>query len=304
MELEDLRAFVGVVRRGSFAAVAREQQVDPSSISRAIARLESELDLRLFHRTTRRLTPTEAGALYFDRVEPLIGELEAARSQASDAGHRPAGTLRIAAPVSFSQLNLVPLLPELSRRYPDLAFDLVLTDAELDLVAERIDVALRLGPLRDSGLIATRLAVMEPRICASPEYLARRGTPQAPHELVEHDCLVLDMPGFSETWRFRPAEAPESTVEVRVPVKLRTSNAVALKQCALGGMGIILQGRWIVGRELEEGRLVELFPGLEATAASFAAPAIWVLYPSRSYLPLKVRVFVDFMKRRFAAGTP
>jgi len=302
MELTRLRTFVDVMRRGSFSAVARDRDVDPSSVSRAIAGLEIELGLRLFHRTTRRLSPTEAGLVYFDRVEPLVGELEHARLQAVDTSQRPTGTLRLAAPVSFAQLNLVPLLPELAQLYPELSLDLVLTDAALDLVEERIDVALRLGPLADSGLIARKLASMVPKTCASPGYLERRGLPRRPSDLAEHDCLLLDMPGFSDTWRFRDREG--KTTDVRVSSRLRTSNAVALKQCALGDMGVILQGRWIVGQELNDGRLIDLFPDHQVTAASFDAPAIWLLYPSRSYLPLKVRVLIEFLQRKFEHGSP
>ena len=209
--------------------------------------------------------------------------------------------LRIAAPVSFAELNLVPLLPALARRYPDLSFDLVLTDAALDLVEERIDVALRLGPVAPTGLVALRLAPLVSRVCASPAYLERHGRPAAPGELERHSCLLLHMPGFDDRWRFRDREGQVTSVRVRG--RLRTSNAIALKQCALAGMGIILQGRWIVGRELRDGTLVDLFPDHEATAASFESPAMWLLYPSRAYLPLKVRVFVRALRAAFA-GTP
>jgi DNA-binding transcriptional LysR family regulator len=302
MDVTTLRTFVDVMRRGSFAAVARDRDVDPSSISRAIARLEDELGLRLFHRTTRRLSPTEAAVVYFDRVESLVEELERARLKAVDSGDRPTGTLRIAAPVSFAQLNLVPLLPELAERYPGLSFDLVLTDAALDLVEERIDVALRLGPLPESGLVAHRLSPLVARVCASPAYLARHGRPETPPDLERHDCLLLNMPEFTDRWRFRDRAGQQT--DVRVRGRLRTSNAVALKQCALGGMGVILQARWIVGRELHRGSLIDLFPDHEVTAAAFASPAIWLLYPSRTYLPRKVRVFVDFVRRKFEAAPP
>jgi DNA-binding transcriptional LysR family regulator len=302
MDLATLRTFVEVMRRGSFAAVARDRNVDPSSVSRAIAGLERELGLRLFNRTTRRLSPTEAGTLYFGRVEPLVEELERARLQATDVSERPKGTLRIAAPVSFAQLNLVPLLPELTERYPELSFELMLVDAALDLVEERIDVALRLGPLSDSGLVARRLSPMVFRACASPAYLERRGHPEEPGDLERHDCLLLNVPGFTDLWRFWNREGHETVVQARG--RVRTSNAVALKQCALSGMGVILQARWIVGRELREGTLVDLFTEHEATAATFESPAAWVLYPSRAYVPLKVRVFVDFLARKFEKTPP
>lgn len=302
MNVAILRTFVEVMRRGSFAAVARDRDVDPSSISRSIAALEDELGLRLFQRTTRRLSPTEAGLVYFDRVEPIIAELERARLRAVDVSEGPRGTLRIGAPVSFAQLNIVPLLPELAIHYPDLSFDLRLTDATQDLVEEHIDVAIRMGPLRDSGLIASKLSPMIFKICASPSYIETHGRPQTPQDLEQHKCLLLAMPGFDARWRLRDRGSDVTEVPVQGP--LRTSNAIALKQCALAGMGIILQARWIVGRELRDGSLVDLFPNHEVTAANFEAPAVWLLYPSRAYLPLKVRVFADFLKEKFKSNPP
>jgi DNA-binding transcriptional LysR family regulator len=302
MNLETLRAFVEVTRRGSFAAVARDRDLDPSSVSRDIAALEEELGVRLFHRTTKRLSPTEAGALYFDRVEPLVAELERARLQALDVSQQPKGTLRIASPVSFAQLNLVPLLPELSERYPELNFDLVLTDAQPDLLEERIDVALRLGSRREKGVITEALAPMVARVCASPSYLKRFGRPEQPRDLEQHHCLLLQLEGFSNRWRFKDRDGFETTVTVNA--RLSTSNAVALKHCALEGMGVILQARWIVGRELRDGSLIDLFPNLEVSAAVNESPVVWLVYPTRAYLPLKVRVFLEFVREKFRDGSP
>ncbi|MEM1126355.1 MAG: LysR family transcriptional regulator [Bacteroidota bacterium] len=302
MNLDDLRLFVEVAQRGSFAAVARDRDLDPSSVSRAVARLEEALGLRLLQRTTRRQALTEAGAVYLTQVEPLMEDLALAHAQAVDAAAQPAGTLRVASPVSFALLNIVPILPAFAERYPKLAVDLVLTDGTPDLVAERLDVALRLGPLADSNLVAQRLAPMVARACAAPAYLARHGTPRTPADLIHHAGLHLAMPGFAERWLFRDADGHR--LAVTVPMRLRTSNAVALKQCALAGMGVILQGRWIVGRELRDGRLVDLFPSYEATAATFEAPSVWLLYPTRKYVPLKVQAFVEFVRAAFAAGPP
>ena len=299
MNLQLLNAFVAVMRRGTFAAVARDQNVDPSSISRAVAELERELGVRLFHRTTRKLTPTEAGQVYFNRVEPLIEEFEAATLQAIDAGQKPKGTLRVAAPVSFSLLNIVPLLPELAETYPDLSLDLTLTDSVPNLVDERLDVALRLGPLHDSGLVAQQLLPMVMRACASPAYLTKHGKPKVPQDLQQHDCLLLNMPGFGAEWRFCHRNGEVKSLEVAG--RFRTSNAIALKECALAGMGVILQASWIVGRDMREGRLVDLFPDWEITAATFPTPAMWLLYPTASYVPLKTRVFVEFLRSRIEA---
>jgi DNA-binding transcriptional LysR family regulator len=301
MDTDTLRAFVEVMRRGSFAAVARSRNLDPSSVSRSIAGLEDQLGVRLFHRTTRQLAPTEAALAYFDRVSPLVDELERAAQIAADAGDRPRGTLRITAAVTFAQENLVPLLPELARRYPALDFDLRLTDAFLDLVEERIDLAVRLGKLAESSLIAHRLCDMVYAACASPAYLRRRGRPKTPAALADHDCLRYPIPGRGASWRFRPGDGP--VVEVPVRSRVVATNGVALRQCAIAGMGVLLLPRWNVAEALRSGELIDLFPDHDATASEFDLAA-WLVYPSRSYLPVKVRVVADFLKDKFARGAP
>jgi DNA-binding transcriptional LysR family regulator len=300
METDTLRTFVEVMRRGSYAAVAREMDVDPSSVSRSIASLEQLLGVRLFHRTTRRLSPTAAALAYFERVEPVVDELERASLIAADAGDEPRGVLRITAPVTFAQINLVPLLPELSSRYPELSFELLLEDRLLDLVEARVDVAVRLGPLADSTLVAHRLCGMVYVACASPKYLARRGVPKTPNELQRHECLRYPVTGYGAKWRFREGER---VTEVPVRGRVIAANFLALKQCAVGGMGVVLAPRWCVAEELESGTLVDLFPGTAAAVSEFDTAA-WVLYPSRSYLPRKVRAFVDFLEDKFREGAP
>ncbi|MCU0647171.1 MAG: LysR family transcriptional regulator [Gemmatimonadaceae bacterium] len=299
MDVRALRLFTDLARLGSIASVSRARGSDPSVLSRELAALEREVGVRLFHRTTRRLALTEAGAIYLDRVEPLVAELEDASLRARDAVTQPSGTLRVAAPVSFGQLNLVPLLGAFVARYPAVSLDLILTDGAPNLAEERIDVALRLGPLADPSLIARRVATMRVVACASPAYLARRGTPSAPADLARHDCLLLAMPGFGDRWRFT-RETTGETIELTVRGRLRTSNAVALRDCALDGMGIIAQARWIVGRELRTGRLVEVLPEWTVHPALGEDPAMWLVYPSREYVPLKVRAFADWVTDRLA----
>jgi DNA-binding transcriptional LysR family regulator len=306
MDVVALQTFVEVMRRGSFAAVARDHNLDPSSVSRVIAGLEAELGLRLFQRSTRRLSPTEAALVYFDQVEPLIEELERARLKAVDISEQPKGLLRIASPVSFAMLNIVPLLPELAQQYPELSFDLILTDTPLDLLEERIDVAVRLGPLVESGLEAQLLTPKVSSVCASPTYLKRHGRPKHPDDLTQHECLLLTYPGFTNQWLFRDKKDKETKdISVQVRGRLQTSNAVALKACAIADMGIILQACWIVGRELREGSLIDLFPEYEVTAATFDTPPMaWLVYSSRAYLPLKVKVFAEFLQKKFRSGSP
>lgn len=301
MDLTVLRIFVDVMRHGSFALVARGRNLAPSSISRAIAGLEAELGVRLFQRTTRRLSPTEAARAYFEQLDRMIEDLEGAAHLARDAGKRPRGTLRINAPISFAQVNLMPILPEFARRYPDLMFDLELTDAVLDLVEGRFDVAVRLGRLAESSLIAHRLCEMVSVVCASPGYLRQSGKPKTPQELEHHQTLRYPVPSTPARWRFQDSKG--RLFEVPVVGRVTVANGLVLQQCALAGMGLTLLPRWNVAAALRNGSLVDVFPEYAVTATGFDVAA-WVLYPSREYLPAKVRVFVDFLKEQFAVGAP
>lgn len=294
MELSVLQTFIHVVKQGSFAAVAQGRDVDPSSVSRAIAGLEEELGIRLLQRTTRRLSLTEAGMAYFQRIEPLVEEMQQAIDVAADIAGQPKGTLRITASVSFGLKCIVPLLPDFKSQYPDLTVDLVLTDANVDLLTERIDLAIRLGLLADSTLIAQRLLQTHYFVCASPQYLNQRGHPQIPSNIENHNCLLFPLPGFRSKWRFRDTDRQESDVLVRGDTII--SNAIALQQCAIAGMGLALLPNWLIGKDLRDGTLIDVFPGYAVTATEFNTAA-WLIYPSRAYVPLKVRVFIDFLKQ-------
>lgn len=292
MDMETLSLFVEVMRQHSFADVARVRGVAPSSISRAIAGLEQELGVRLFQRSTRKLEPTEAGVLYFERVAPLIAELEAARQMASDVTAEPRGILRVTAPIVFGQMYIVPLLPVLAQRYPALTIELSLSDAYLDLIEERIDVAIRLGSLQDSSYVATRLMSLEFYICASPDYLAQHGTPQTPQQIRDHNCLLFPRPGFSLDWKFRERDGNVHTVSIHGNCLI--TNSQSIRQCAVAGMGLALLPDWLVGEDIQSGKLVRLFSEDAVTASDYDSAA-WLLYPSRDYLPLKTRVFIDHL---------
>lgn len=301
MEIAALRVFVEVMRRRSFTAVAAALDVAPSSVSRTIAGLEAELGVRLFQRTTRTLSPTDAALAYFDRVEPMLVELENAASLAGESGESPRGVVRLTSAGAFAQLNVVPLLPELAQRYPELRFELVLTDTFLDLIAERIDLAIRLGRLTESSLIAQRLCDITYVVCASPEYLRRRGRPKTPRDLERHDCLRYPVPGFGARWRFR--KGPQEAFEVPISGSIVANDGVALVQSAVAGMGIVMLPRWHLADELRRGTLIELFADYQASASEFDIAA-WMIYSSRSYLPRRVRVVADFLKEKFREGAP
>ena len=301
MELEALQTFIAVVRRGSFASAARDRGVSPSSVSRAIGNLEDELGMRLFQRTTRRLTTTDAGRLYYDRVTPLVEELQAAGLQARDASSSPTGTLRVTAPVSFAQLNLVPLLPEFTDLFPDLNVELQLTDTRVDLLDANVDLAVRLGRLDDTALVHRKLCKVEYVLVAAPGYLAGRSAPRSPFEIEAHRCLVFPLSTTETRWRFRDPSGTELTVAPRP--HLAITNALALRDAAVAGLGLLMTARWVVGAELANGSLVQVLPDWKMASTHFGVGAS-ILLPSRAYVPLKARAFVEFCVPRFAGGPP
>ncbi len=295
MDTNALRTFVAVARRGSFAAVARAEAADPSAVSRSVAALEDELGVRLFQRSTRRMALTEAGARYLARVAPLLDELDRARDDAASDAAEATGTLRLTASMTFGHVKLVPLLPTLRAAFPRLRFDLLLTDAKLDLVAEGVDLAIRLGPAIDSDLVGLKLFDMRYVVCASPEWVRAHGMPHAPADLREIGCVLFSLGDFRTRWRFRGAAG--SVTEVPIGGELTISSLLAVRDCALAGIGPALLACWLVERELAAGQLANLFPAFEASPSDFSSAA-WLLYPSRAYLPAKVRAVIDFLRPR------
>jgi DNA-binding transcriptional LysR family regulator len=294
MNTPDLDTFMIVIRQGSFAAAARELRVDPSSVSRTVAALESELGTRLLQRNTRKLSLTEAGAVFVERIAPLLEELEELRHATADTAVQARGMLRVTTSNAFGLQRVVPLLPAFCKAHPALTVDIVLTDTLLDLVAERIDVAIRVGALRDSTLIAVPLLRMRYRVVASPAWLdSLDARPRGPEELARHDCLAYSAQGFRDRWLFERAGAP--TTPVRIKPRLLSANGLALRDLACSHLGYTLLPDWLVRDDLAAGRLVDLFPEHEVKIAD-APTGVWLLYPSRSYVPAKVRVFIDFMR--------
>jgi DNA-binding transcriptional LysR family regulator len=297
MDIEALQLFVAVAQRGHFTTVAKERSLDPSAVSRAIASLEHELGVRLFQRTTRTIKMTEAGHRYLSRVEPLLEDLEQARGDAVQNSASPSGLLRLTASVAFGQSVLTPLLPEFRTRFPALGLEGIFTDSNLDLVAERIDLAVRLAPSLEGQWVVTKLMDTRYRVVASPGYVKRAGRPKNPAALAQHECLRLSLKGFRTRWLFRNQRGATQTVEVRGDLIL--SSVLSLKDTAIAGMGPTLLPHWLIDAEIAAGRLIDLFPNFRVTATTFETAA-WLLYPSRSYLPAKVRVTIDFLKEKLS----
>lgn len=300
MDTDDLALFADVARRGNFAAVARAQDCDPSAVSRAVAALEDRLGVRLFQRSTRRVVLTEAGERFLARVEPLLADLAQAQEEAREINARPAGTVRITASVSLGQTLLVPVVTQARRQFPDLRLELLLTDTNLDLVAERIDLAVRLGPGVSGDVVAARLFDTRYRVVASPRYAAA-GTPPlaAPQDLAAHRCLLFALPEFRVRWRFR--DAAGTVTEVPVSGDVVISNAIALRDCAIAGLGPALLADWLTEDARRGGALVDLFPHHRATATDFDTGA-WLLYPSRAFLPHRTRAVADVIRQRLGRG--
>ena len=294
MDLALLQAFAEVARRGSFAAVAREEGVDPSSVSRRVAALEQALGLTLFERTTRRLSLTEAGRIYLGRVGPILEALAEAADTARDAVAEPSGLLRVTSTVAFGECWLVPRLADFRAAYPQVQIELVLSDARIDIAAEGIDVALRLGPGVEGSLVVSKLFDVRYRAVAAPDYLKRTGRPERPADLERHDGLLFALPGFGTAWRFR-ARSGSELLEVRPRPALSISNALAIRRAALEGMGVALLADWTVADDLRDGRLVDLFPDHEGSATGFDT-AVWTVYPTRSYLPARARAFLGHIR--------
>jgi DNA-binding transcriptional LysR family regulator len=291
MDMDTLKIFLAVAQQGSFAAVARDMGNDPSAISRSIALLESELGIRLFQRSTRAMALTEAGERYRSHIAPLIEELDRARDDVTALKVNPAGAVRLTASVAFGQMCLMPL-PALHLQYPELQVELLLTDDNLDLVTERIDIALRLGPTYGADMIGVKLFPTHYRVVASPQYISRAGPVASPSELADRDCIRQALPEYRSRWQFRRKGIVE---EVSVKGWFLTSGALALRQAALEGWGPALMANWLIDEDLAAGRLVDLCPGYEAAATSFDTSA-WLLYASRSYIPRKVRTTIDFLR--------
>jgi DNA-binding transcriptional LysR family regulator len=298
MDTEHLKIFVEVVQQGSFASAARKFDIDPSAATRAVTSLEKDLGLRLLERTTRQLVLTEAGKVYHENACKILQELQQAADEARDLAGSPAGVVRVTTSVTYGHAVILKLLPALRVAYPALEIDLLLTDSIVDLLAERVDVAVRLRQDSDTSLIGTRLAKIRYHVCASPEYLQQHGRPHTPAELAERDCLRCSLRGYRTQWRFR--DQAGAVEPVNVGGWLVVSNSLALHRAALDGLGPALLADWLVRDDLASGRLVDMFPNHEATPTDFDN-SVWLLYTSRLYVPRRVRAFVEFIKQQIGA---
>ena len=288
-----VRSFAKVVELGSFARAAERLSLSTSAVSRQVSDLEAHLDARLLNRTTRRLSLTEAGQAFYERSVQLLADLEEAESSVRATAVLPKGTLRLTCGVTFGVRYIAPALAEFGAQHPHLVFDLDLSDRAVDLVEEGFDLAIRIGLIGQQGLVSRRLGWTRAVCCASPQYLERRGTPQTPDDLAQHECLTYTHVPVPNAWTFESADGTNHSV--RITPRHRANNGRMLAALATAGLGVVFEPDFIVAPEVSAGRLVRLLPGFEPARAPIAA-----VYPSRRHLSAKVRTFVDFLAGRFA----
>ena len=286
-KLACMRAFVTVVEGGGFSEAARRMGVSKALISKQVGQLEENLDLRLLHRTTRKVTPTSSGQAYFDQCRPLLAEFDELDSAMRLSSTSPAGELHVAAPVTFAEMHLMPVVSRYSSRYPDVNVKLDLTDRFVDLVEERIDVAIRIGELSDSSLVARKLGEASMQVCASVEYLAEHGEPVEPGQLTEHSCVLdSNYPGGNH-WQLGSKNKP---VNIEVKPRLIVNSARAGRELVRAGHGIAFLPSFAIADDINKGQIKRLLP--DYASEPFG---IYAVYQHRKHLSAKTRLFIEAM---------
>jgi DNA-binding transcriptional LysR family regulator len=298
MNTDDLHIFLRVAQLGSIAAAARAEALDASTVSRQIMSLEAQLGTRLFQRTTRKLTLTEAGEIFKSRVGPVLDDLDAARSAAVAGVEQPSGTLRVTASHAFGEAVLAPLLADFCGSFPAIDVDLILTDDIVDLVERQVDLGFRNGPRPTGDLVISKLLATERRLVASADYLAKSPQIRHPYDLADHVCLTTSNAPQQQTWYFK---SPAETIEFPIRARVRTASTISLHRCVRDGLGVSLLVDWLVGSDIDNGKLSRVLPEWRI-AAGEGETAVWVVYPSRAFLPLKTRKFIDFVRARVVTG--
>jgi DNA-binding transcriptional LysR family regulator len=290
--LTDIAVFVKVVELSSFTAAAEALEMSQPVVSKAVTRLEEKLGARLLNRTTRKLSLTEAGSALYQRAAQALAQIEDAKLEIASFQTEPRGTLRVSAPTSFSILHMGPLLAEFSARNPGVTLDYQLDDRTVDLVQDGYDLAIRIGELEDSSLIARRIAPCRVVLCAAPSYLRKRGTPQTPDDLLEHDCLVYTNLRSPREWRFVDQQGEQHVVPISG--RLQTNNGLIERDAAVAGAGISRIPTFYVGEQLRSGALVPILCDYLPQPIG-----LYAVYPQQRKVLPKVRAFIDFLADHF-----
>ena len=298
-----LQTFIEVAKSASLSVVARVEGVTPAMVGRRIDQLETQLGVKLFKRSTRKITLTPEGSIFFEDIGNILNELRAAEESLSVGAKNATGRLIVSAPTSFGRKHIAPHLPAFVDAHPNLSVTLNLSERLVDLKNERVDLAVRIADMKNADLIASKLARNHRVVVASPDYIKRHGKPQSLSDLSKHNCLMTATEsGVADSWTFRAAgvvkdiakPAPVQTVTVKITGKMHCNDGEVLTRWAIAGHGLAWRSAWEVAEEIDRGRLIEVLP-------TFAAPGndIFAVYPGRKFLPAKVRLFIDFLKKTF-----
>ena len=285
--MDELDIFIAVVENKGFSSAANALDLTTASVSRRIKSLESRLGVRLLQRTSRTISLTEAGQYYYDEVKKVRLDLSVAEDQLQSMISEPAGNFRIAAPMSFGIKTLSPLISRFAKQHPKLRIQLMLDDREANLIEDNIDLALRIAYPSDSSFIAKPIKPVPRYLCASPDYLKKNGVPKKPTDLLEHDCLHYNVISETEEWTFDCKKRSET---IAVKGVFCSNNGDVLLQAAIDGMGITLLPDFLTDDAISKGKLVKILEGQERSPLT-----LFALYPSRHYLPIKTRLFLDYI---------
>lgn len=289
---QEMRTFVQVVESGSFVKAAEPLGTSKAAVSRYLAELEARLEVRLLHRTTRRLSLTEEGEVFYLRCKELLQGLDAAEAEITSRTGEAIGQLKVNAPVSFGILHLAALWPRFRALHPKVHFEVTLSDRLVDIVEEGYDLAIRIARLETSSLISRKLASTRMVLCAAPAYLAQAGTPRHPTELAQHRVLAYSYWSDRDEWHF---SGPQGDVTVKTVPVFRSNSGDTCRVGALAGEGLILQPSFMVGQDLASGALVEVCPDYRSIEVG-----IYAMYGSRKHVTPKVRLLIDFLAEAFA----
>ncbi len=290
--LDSLESFVAVVEVGQFSAAAERLGVGKSVVSRRVSELEEHLGARLLQRTTRKLSLTDAGRAFYPRALQLLEDLAEAEQSVSSGQQALSGRIRIATPLTFGLLHLKPVLNEFMQEHPGVLLDLDMDDGQVDLIREGVDLALRIGRLESSSMIALPLAPVRSVIVASPDYLAAHGTPERPEDLLQHQGLCYTNQPDPQRWRLTDAEGKAHNIHINA--RLLVNNGDMILEAALAGLGICMTPTFIAYEAIMEGRLKAILTDCELPSAT-----AYAVYPTRRFVPARVRALVDFLKQRF-----
>lgn len=290
--MQSMEIFRRVTEAGSFSAVARETSMSQSTVSKHVAALEQRLGTKLLNRSTRSLNLTEAGTEYYHYCVRILNDFQEAEASIGRGRIKPTGTLRLSSTLPFGKKFIIPLLGDFLKQYPDIEIDYLMEDRHVDLVKEGVDVAIRVGPLADSSLVARKIGTSRRMVVASPEYLIKHGFPKTPADLKSHQCLLYSLLKSQNEWFFSSTQFGDESVLINGRFKASSNEAIC--EAALSGLGIATMCEWHVSEHIKKGRLTILLKNYDLTPYDINA-----VYPERRYVPEKVKRLIDHLKESY-----